>query len=241
MSVTAAGSVSQGGAQSLPLVTRVLPHALVVGLAAASFIVYCVLLADLEPPVSGFSIPWWSLILVFFVTEAFPVHVHFGTEAHSLSLGELALIVGLYLAAPDELIVAQLLGAAVALLIVRQQRLLTASYNLAVFTLGTCLALLCFHGFLLFGEAYGPAGWAGAIFGAAAYAGAGLVLVTLRARMVSGRPLTAQPRMLAAAAAGGCLASASLAVCAMQLAQHDVRSLWVMIVPVTATAIALTT
>ena len=189
----------------------------------------------------GFAIPWWSLILVFFVTEAFPVHVHFRTEAHSLSLGELALIVGLYLAAPDELIFAQLLGAAVALAVVRQQRVLTASYNLAVFTLGTSLALLCFHGFLVFGDAYGPAGWAGAVVGAVAYAGVAFLLVTLRARMVSGRPLTAQPRMLAAAAAGGCFASASLAVCAMQLAQHDLRSLWVMVVPVAATAIALTT
>ena len=241
MSVTAAGSVSRGGAQSLPLITRVLPHALVVGLAAASFVVYWALLADLEPPVSGFAIPWWSLILVFFVTEAFPVHVYFRTEAHSLSLGEIALIVGLYLAAPDELIFAQLLGAAVALAVVRQQRVLTASYNLAVFTLGTSLALLCFHGFLVFGDAYGPAGWAGAVIGAVAYAGVGFLLVTLRARMVSGRPLTAQPRTLAAAAAGGCLASASLAICAMQLAQHDLRSLWVMAVPVAATAIALTT
>ena len=241
MSVTAAGSVSRGGAQSLPLVTRVLPHALVVGLAATSFVVYWALLADLEPPVSGFTVPWWSLIFVFFVTEAFPVHVHFRTEAHSLSLGELALIVGLYLAAPDELIFAQLLGALVALVVVRQQRVLTASYNLAVFTLGTSLALLCFHGFLAFGNAYGPAGWAGAVIGAVVYSGVGLLLVTLRARMVSGRPLTAQPRTLAAAAAGGCFASASLAVCAMQLAQHDLRSLWVMVVPIVATAIALTT
>jgi diguanylate cyclase (GGDEF)-like protein len=241
VSVTAAGSVSRGGAQSLPPITRVLPHALVVGLAATSFVVYRTLLADLEPPVSGFAIPWWSLILIFFVTEAFPVHVHFRTEAHSLSLGELALIVGLYLTAPDELIFAQLLGAAVALVVVRQQRVLTASYNLAVFTLGTSLALLCFHGFLVFGDAYGPAGWAGAVVGAVAYAGIAFLLITLRARMVSGRPLTAQPRMLAAAAAGGCFASASLAVCAMQLAQHDLRSLWVMVVPVAATAIALTT
>jgi len=58
VSVTAAGSVSPGGAQTLPLVTRVLPHALVVGLAATSFVVYLTLLADVEAPVSGFSIPW---------------------------------------------------------------------------------------------------------------------------------------------------------------------------------------
>jgi diguanylate cyclase (GGDEF)-like protein len=241
VSVTAAGSVSRGGAQSLPLVARVLPHALVVGLAAAAFVVYSALLRNVEPPDSAFSIPWWSLILLFFVTEAFPVHVQFRSEAHSVSLGELALIVGLYLLAADELIVAQLLGAAVALVIVRQQRSLTAAFNLAVLTLSTCLALACFHGFLLLGDANGPAGWIGAALGAGAYTALALLLVMLRARLVSRRPLTTQPRTLAAVAAGGSFASASLAVCAMQLAQHDLRSLWVMIVPIASTAVALTT
>jgi diguanylate cyclase (GGDEF)-like protein len=241
VSVTAAGSASRGGLQGLPITSRLLPYGLVAGLAATSFALYWTLLADVEPPGSAITIPWWCLILVFFVTEAFPVHVHFRSEAHTVSLGELALIVGLYLAAPDELIYAQLLGAVVALAVVRQQRVLTVSYNLAVLALGSCVALTCFHGFLALGDAYGPAGWAGAVLGAGAYGALGLLLVTLRARMVSGRPLTAQPRTLAALAAGGCFASASLAICTMQLVQHDPRSLWVMVVPIVSTAVALTT
>ena len=134
---------------------------LIAAAAAAAAVLYYAVLAGLGPP-DALAIPWWGLALAFFLAEAFPVHVHLRSEAHSLSLSELALVLGLYAAPPGELLLAMLLGTGLALLVVRRQRPLKLAFNLASFAVATSLALLVFHGFLTLGDAYGPAGWAGA-------------------------------------------------------------------------------
>ena len=210
------------------------------GTAAAAFALYSAVLAGLGSPTPPIDVPWWTFVVVFFVTEAFPIRIHFRSEAHSLSLTELGLVLALYLASPGELLGAQLLGAAVALGIVRRQRPLALTFNLAVFSLGSCMAMLVFHGFLLLGDAYGPAGWIGAVLGAGAFAAVGVLLTAGLMWFGSSRPLSAELRTLAAIAGAGCFASASLAIATIQLAESDPRSLWVMLVPIAGTALALT-
>ncbi len=63
----------------------------------------------------GFELPWWSVAVGFFVAEAWAVHVHFRSETHSISLNEIALVPGLLFLRPATLILAQLLGAGLAL------------------------------------------------------------------------------------------------------------------------------
>ncbi|MEP7224351.1 MAG: EAL domain-containing protein [Actinomycetota bacterium] len=208
------------------------------GFGLAVIVLYFGLLSGLEPPAPTGG-PWWILLLVFFVTEAFPVHIHFRDEAHSLSLSEFGLVLALFLFSPGDLLVAQLLGAGVALAIVRRQRPLTIAFNLAALSVGSSLAILFFHGFLLLGDAYGPAGWIGAVFGAAVSAAVGVLLISALAWLGSARTMRTDLPMLAAVAGAACFASASLAVAALQLAQFDPRSLWVMLVPVVSTALAL--
>jgi len=239
MSVTAAGA-SVRGAPTPSLARRVSVLGLVAGIAATTFVLYSAILDGLGSPASPIDVPWWSFVVVFFVTEAFPIQIHFRSEAHSLSLSEIGLVLALYLVSPGELLLAQLLGAAVALALVRRQRPLTLAFNLALFSLGSCFAVLFFHGFLLLGDAYGPAGWVGAVLGAGASAAVGVLLLAEFTRLGSARPLSAEPRTLAAVAGSGCFASASLAVATIQLAATDARSLWVMLAPVAGTALALT-
>ncbi len=240
MSVTA-GRASARGLPVPSLARRASVLALVAGAAAAAFVLYSALLSDLGSLTPPLEVPWWSLILVFFVTEAFPIQIDFRREAHSLSLSELALVLALYLVSPGELLVAQLLGAALALGVVRKQRPLTVASNLAMFSLGSSIAILVFHNFLLLGDAYGPAGWTGAVLGAGAFATAGVLLSVQLTRFGSARRLSEELRTLAAVAAAGCFASASLAIAMVQLAQLDARSVWVMLVPIAGTALALTT
>jgi diguanylate cyclase (GGDEF)-like protein len=211
---------------------------LIACLAAASLVLYVVVLARADAPAGALHIPWWTFVLVFFLTEAFPVHVHFRSEAHSLSLSEIGIVLALYLASPGELLLAQLLGAAVALTIVRRQRPLKLAFNLTVFSFGSCLALLVFHGFLRLGDAYGVAGWAGALLGAATNAVVGVLLVSVVIWLAAARSTVNElPRLLAIAVCGS-LASASLATAAVELLRYDVRSLWVLLVPVAGTALA---
>jgi diguanylate cyclase (GGDEF)-like protein len=232
-----AGMVRDGAAQSLA--RRALTPALAVGAASAAYVVYSAVLAGLDPPASAVAVAWWLLVPVFLLTEAFPVHIHFRSEAHTLSLGGLALVLALFLASPGELLVAQLVGAGVAFALVRKQRPLTIVFSLAALALGSCAAALLFHGLLLVGDAHGPAGWLGAVLGAGASAAVGMGLVVLLGWAGAARATRAELQTLVAIAAGGAFACASLAVAAIQLAELDPRALWVMAVPVASTVIAL--
>ncbi|MDQ3086503.1 MAG: hypothetical protein M3Q67_06865, partial [Actinomycetota bacterium] len=171
--LTAAGAAGRG-VPALTRARRVSVLGLLCGIATAAFALYLFVLAGLEPPAPQIGIPWWSFVLVFLVAEAFPIQIHFRNEAHSLTLSELVLVLALYLVSPGELLVAQLLGAVIALGFVRKQRALTLAFNLAVFSLGSCVAILLFHGFLLLGDAYGPAGWIGAVLSAGASVSVGV-------------------------------------------------------------------
>ena len=128
---------------------------------------YSAVLAGVDAPASSIHVPWWILVALFFLAEAFPVHIHFRNEAHSLSLGELALVLALYLVSPGELLVAQLLGAAVALAVVRRQRPLTMAFNLAALASARAPRSSSSTARCSSGSAYGPAGWLGALLGAA--------------------------------------------------------------------------
>jgi diguanylate cyclase (GGDEF)-like protein len=238
VSLTAQGSAGRGAA-TFSVSRQVALLGLVGVTAAAAAALYSAVLADLAPLAPPVEVPWWSFVVVFFVTEAFPIQIHFRNEAHSLSLGELGLVLGLYLISPGELLLAQLLGTAVALGVVHRRNPLTLAFNLASSSLGSCAAILLFHGFLLLDEANGPAGWMGALLGAGASAAIVFGLGDAYTRLGSGRPISAEPRALAAFAAGGCAASASLAIAAIQLAETDARALWVMLIPVASTALVL--
>ena len=237
MSVTASGTTARGMA-GLPRSQRLAAISLVVIVAASSFLLYSEVLAGWQSPVASSPVPWWSFFLVFFLAEAFPLHIHFRTEAHTISLSAIGLVLALYLVTPGELLVAQLLGSVVAFGLVRRQRPLTLAFNLAVFSFGSCVAVLFFHRFLLFGDAFGPAGWLGALVAAIGSAFVGVLLIGAFVRLGSTRPLGEELKRLVGVTSACCFAGASLAVAAVQLAETDARALWVMLVPIASTAVA---
>ena len=98
----------------------------------------------LEPIEGQVDVPWPIFAIAFLITEAFVVHVHFRKEAHTFSMTELALVLGLFMVAPWQLVVAHLVGAVAALAIVRRQRLIKMAFNLALFTLSTGIAVTTF-------------------------------------------------------------------------------------------------
>ena len=59
---------------------------------------------DLPAYTDGVAVPWWALAAAFAVTEVFVIHAHVRGSAHTLSLSELPLVVGLLLAAPQDLV-----------------------------------------------------------------------------------------------------------------------------------------
>jgi diguanylate cyclase (GGDEF)-like protein len=207
----------------------------VAGLAGT---IYALALAGLDAP-GTLRVPWWTLVLVFLAAEASVVHLHFRSEAHSLSLSEAGLVFGLFFASPFGLISAQLAGGSLALLAFRRQRPLKVAFNLAQFALSSCLALLIFRAFTDVAGADGPLAWLAALAAAGAASVTGVGLVGVAIALSEGRKtLRELPKMLGIGFAGA-LAIGSLAIAAAELLQRDVWAVSLLLVPALACALAL--
>src|SRR5215210_5235245 len=116
--------------------------------AVATVLAYVTLVAPLGTGPSVLDVPWWLVALAFAAAERWVVHLHFRRSTHSLSLGELPLVAGLLFLPAHELVLAGLVGASMALAFDREIPPFKAFFNLAQFTLGTCVALFVVEGFV---------------------------------------------------------------------------------------------
>ena len=129
------------------------------GIAGAAAVVYLSFINEMPPVVDGRSLPWWSLAGVFALAEAWVVHFHFRRSSHSFSLGELPLVFGLLFLTPGELLVASLIGSAIPLLLDREIPPVKVFFNIAQFTLGTCVAIAVFELLTSSRDALAPEVW----------------------------------------------------------------------------------
>ena len=113
-------------------------------LVATVLALYSLGIADLDPLGSRFDIPWWVLAVMFALAELFVVHLQFRRDAHSFSVSEIPLVLGLFFVSPEGLLLAQLVGAGIALGFWRRQPLLKFTFNLALLAVQVCVALLIF-------------------------------------------------------------------------------------------------
>src|SRR5262249_18701172 len=99
-------------------------------------------------PLSGnFSLRWWQLAIAFYLAEVYVVHLQFRKQAHTLSLTEFGLVLGMFFASPAGLLAAQFVGAGVALSVHRRQRPMKLAFNLAELPLCSGIALLVFRSY----------------------------------------------------------------------------------------------
>jgi diguanylate cyclase (GGDEF)-like protein len=200
-------------------------------IGAAGVALYVTQLAHLHALLPAPHLPWWSLAVIFCLAESYPVHLHFRSETHSLSLGELGVVLGLFLATPGSLVGGLVGGAGAALILVRRQRPLKVAFNAAQFTLSSGAAVVAFRAVTSFGDPQGPLGWVAAAAGAATFGIVSVVLVAATITLAAGGPPWRElPRTICFALAGS-LASASLAVSAIVMVESDRRSVWLLVVP----------
>lgn len=117
-------------------------NAVLIGVAAA---LYFGGVVNLEGMDARFGIPWWVLGIMFYLAEQFVVHLQFRRDAHSFSVSEIPLVLGLFFVSPAGLLAAQLIGAGVALGFRRRQPILKFTFNLALLAVQMCVALLIFN------------------------------------------------------------------------------------------------
>src|SRR3954454_16791550 len=104
-------------------------------LAAVAVVLFVVVVHPLHGAATALNLPWVLWAAAFALSEAFPVHVQVKKDSHTFSVSDLVLAAGLVLAIPSDLVVAQVVGVAAALLVHRRQRGLKLVFNTALFAL----------------------------------------------------------------------------------------------------------
>jgi diguanylate cyclase (GGDEF)-like protein len=212
---------------------------LTAALALGAATLYVVGVRRLAAPPAGDQLPWFVLAVVFALGEIFVVHVHLRREAHTLSLSEIAIVLGLFAAAPGELLLGQTLGVAAALVLHRRQAPLKLTFNLAQFAFTTALAALVFHAALTLGDdVYGVAGWSAALLAMAIAEVVSVMLVIAVISVAQARPDGSEIRSMLAFGLIVTAANTSLALCAIQLAHANPFALWLLAVPVVTVVLA---
>src|ERR1700754_1285385 len=119
-------------------------------LAVACALVWMLGIGGLDEPAFGDGpvLAWYWLALAFYLAEVLVVHLQFRKQAHTLSLTEIGLTLGLMLSAPSALLYGQLAGTFFALVLNRRRsqlrQLAKFAFNLAELPLCSGVALLVF-------------------------------------------------------------------------------------------------
>ncbi|MGI8517321.1 MAG: GAF domain-containing sensor histidine kinase [Acidimicrobiia bacterium] len=93
----------------------------------------------------GVRVDWFWLAAGFYLAELLVVHLQFRRDAHTLSVSEVPMAIGLLMATPIDLVLGQVVGSAVALFIHRRQKPIKLIFNVGQLVLQTVAAVAVFR------------------------------------------------------------------------------------------------
>ncbi len=192
------------------------------------------------PPAStvGPALVWLPLVtVVFYLAETYVVHLYFRKQAHTLSASELGLTLGLFYLAPVGLLIAQLVGAGLAILIHRRQKPMKFCFNLAELSLSCGLGLLVFRSLVVPGMV-GVEIWAGVLVAAAVAHITGVLLVTMVIAVAEGRFEARQLGRTLTVSLVGVLAACCLGLLIVELLERDAHALLLLALPIAACGVS---
>jgi diguanylate cyclase (GGDEF)-like protein len=146
-------------------------------IVGGAFAIYALTLRGHAPLELRHHVRWWALAPVFLVTEVFVVHVHFRRSAHSMSLGEVPLVIGLLLASPSDVVIAQLIGSGIVLALNPGRSVIRLVFNIGQYALAACVAASIFHHIAPVHGGIGPAAWSAAFAATVASSALGVLLI----------------------------------------------------------------
>jgi diguanylate cyclase (GGDEF)-like protein len=228
--------VQRRSAGSLMAVRRVWALSALLGCAAALFFLTVVNGLALAPP--AVAIPWVVFAAMFCIAEARRVHVHFRRNAHSFSLSEIPLVLGLYFATPQTLVSSRLAGAVVALSLIRRQPPAKAAFNLALYAIEAEVAVWLISVFEPLHSVTTPHSWAVmlAVIGVVVLLGFSLTaLVISLAEGTLGRHQLVRGYLFSV---GAGLVNACLAIQAAAAISRNLAELWLLGMPLLGVAAA---
>jgi diguanylate cyclase (GGDEF)-like protein len=117
-------------------------------------------------PFLGFvTLPWWAMAIGFAATETWVVHLQVKRESQDVSVSELPLVLGIFFASPLQLLVGRLVGSAAVMVLHRRSSPLKTTWNLALLSLQTIVAVALFDLFSQGQDPSNPLVWLGAYAG----------------------------------------------------------------------------
>ncbi len=186
---------------------------------------------DIEPIGATVSLPWPLIAVCFGIAERFEVSIHFRRERHSFSLSEIPAVVGLFCLAPNEYVLAHVLGSGVALLTTAGSSRLKLLFNVSHFALAAVLAVTVFYAVGPSGGGLGPDDWAAAFLAMLATSVLGSVAVATVITLSGGAPQYQKlPEMLEFGGLAG-VANTSVALLAVTVMSSSPASLWLLGIP----------
>ncbi len=196
--------------------------ALVVVFAATATWITFGRLVHLSSVHAPFHLEWWELVPVFVAAEIFVINVERGRQTHSFSMVEIPMVAGLYLTSPLQLIVARLVGGALALAVHRRQAPLKLAFNLSSFALESAVGIAVFHAIGGPSVSVEPRSWLAPFAACMVLNLVGVIGVTLAIAATSAEvPISMLKRMLFETALLGPVANTSLAMCVMVMLWYE--------------------
>ncbi|MGQ0630800.1 MAG: putative bifunctional diguanylate cyclase/phosphodiesterase [Sporichthyaceae bacterium] len=171
-------------------------------------------------------LPWWAMVLMFAVAEMVVLHIQVRREAQTVSLSEIPLVVGLFMADPLGVVIGRALGSFVVFAVHRRQAPIKVLFNTSLVTTSSVLALTIWS-LAYSGTEVGPIAWAAA-FAALVAAGAfEAAFTTMAIACYEGR-VTLRGLARSIASAGTLSASVgTVGLVAATAVTYDVRSAFI--------------
>jgi signal transduction histidine kinase len=204
-------------------------------LGGASAWLFAAFATHLRAPAYGVELPWWALAALFFATEMCVVHFEFKREAHTFSLGEVALVLGLFFVDAPVLMGARIVGSGAALVLHRRQQATKLGFNLANLCFEVVIAALVWHAVAGLGDPRVVVGWVAALAATVVASCCSVVLVSVATSLMQGRPeLETIPQTLPLSLVVSA-ASASLGLIGATLLYQQPLALWLVMGPAALT------
>jgi diguanylate cyclase (GGDEF)-like protein len=189
--------------------------------------------------VRGPRLGWWAIALAFYFAEVVVVHLQFRKQAHTLSLTEIGLTLGLLLGAPAGLLLGQLVGTILALVINRwksQRQLVRLAFNLAELPLCSGVALVIFRSLAQPGDSAQRV-WLLVLFACAVAHIVGILLVSAVIAIAEDRFHAPQLLQTLLTSTAGALATASLGLAVVELLEVRPSAVLLLVVPILTCAL----
>ncbi len=216
--------------------TRIVLFSALLGAAAAGL---AVPLLPSDPPIQApFTVPWWALAILFYAAEAFVIHLHIGRSAHSLSMSEVPVVVGLLTMAPIQFILVRVGASVLALLINRRQKAVKVAFNAAQWALCSVVSVAIVHLAATSSGELGPSLWLAVFVAALVENVLSLLGIGTVISLAEGSP---QYRRLPEMLRVGTMVTStntSLALMGLTVVWEKPAAAWLLIVPIATAAIA---